>query len=84
MGLPGMTRLPNSSLSFSTRSCRFTLRSRGGLVTVEEVQKAVDIEHFRLKFTHDDPELNGKYRRYVQRMVENAYREARNGKKFEY
>lgn len=55
-----------------------------GMVTVEEVQKAVDVEFLRVKFTHDDKELNGKFRRYVNRMVENAYRDARDGKKFEY
>ena len=55
-----------------------------GLVTIEEVQKAVNVEYMRVKFTHDDPDLNGKYRRYVQRMIENAYRDSRDGKKFEY
>ncbi len=55
-----------------------------GMVTVEEVQKAVDVEFLRVKFTHDDQDLNGKFRRYVTRMVENAYRDARDGKKLEY
>lgn len=55
-----------------------------GLVSVEEVQKAVDVEDLRARFTHDDPDLNGKYRRYVLRMIENAYRDARDGKKLEY
>jgi glyoxylase-like metal-dependent hydrolase (beta-lactamase superfamily II) len=55
-----------------------------GMVTVEEVQKAVNVEPLRLKFTHDDNDLNGKFRRYVGRMVENAYREARDGKRLEY
>jgi hypothetical protein len=55
-----------------------------GMVTVEEVQKVVNVEPLRVKFTHDDKDLNGKFRRYVNRMVENAYRDARDGKKLEY
>ena len=55
-----------------------------GMVTVEEMQKVVDVEALRTKFTHDDKDLNEKFRRYVNRMVENASREARDGRKFEY
>jgi cyclase len=55
-----------------------------GLVTVEEMQKVVNVEPLRLKFTHDDKELNAKFQRYVNRMVDNASREARDGRKFEY
>jgi cyclase len=55
-----------------------------GLVTVEEIQKAVDVESLRVKFTHDDQGLNAKFRRYINRMVENASREARDGRKLEY
>jgi glyoxylase-like metal-dependent hydrolase (beta-lactamase superfamily II) len=55
-----------------------------GLVTVEEIQKAVDVEPLRAKFTHDEKDLDEKFRRYVNRMVENASREARDGRKFEY
>ena len=55
-----------------------------GMVTVEEIQKVVDVEALRVKFTHDDKALNDKFRRYVNRMVENASREARDGRKFEY
>jgi glyoxylase-like metal-dependent hydrolase (beta-lactamase superfamily II) len=55
-----------------------------GMVTVEEIQKAVDVEPLRLKFTHDDKDLNAKFQRYVNRMIENASREARDGRKFEY
>jgi glyoxylase-like metal-dependent hydrolase (beta-lactamase superfamily II) len=57
---------------------------RQGMVTVEEIQKAVSVEPLRLKFTHDDKDLNDKFQRYVSRMVENASREARDGRKFEY
>jgi cyclase len=55
-----------------------------GAVTVEEIQKAVDVEPLRLKFTHDDKALNEKFQRYVKRMIENASIEARDGRKFEY
>jgi glyoxylase-like metal-dependent hydrolase (beta-lactamase superfamily II) len=51
-----------------------------GLVTEEEIKKAVDVESLRVKFSHDDKDLNAKFRRYVGRMVENASREARDGK----
>jgi glyoxylase-like metal-dependent hydrolase (beta-lactamase superfamily II) len=55
-----------------------------GMVTVEEMQKVVNVEPLRVKFTHDDKALNEKFRRYVNRMIENASREARDGRKFEY
>ena len=55
-----------------------------GMVTVEEMQKVVNVEPLRLKFTHDDEELNAKFQKNVNRMVENASREARDGRKFEY
>jgi len=55
-----------------------------GKVTVEEIQKTVDVEPLRLKFTHDDKDLNSKFQKYVNRMVENASREARDGRKLEY
>jgi cyclase len=54
-----------------------------GTVTVEEIQKVVNVEPLRLKFTHDDRALNEKFQRYVSRMIENASREARDGRKFE-
>jgi glyoxylase-like metal-dependent hydrolase (beta-lactamase superfamily II) len=54
-----------------------------GVVTVDEVRNEVNVESLRAKFTHDDPDLNKQFRRYVQRMVENAYQEARDGKKFQ-
>jgi len=57
---------------------------RQGMVTVEEVQKVVNVEHLRVKFTHDDKDLNKQFREYVKGMAENAYREARDGQKFEY
>lgn len=54
-----------------------------GMVTVQEMQKVVNVEPLRLKFTHDDPELNAKFQRYINNMVGNASREARNGREFE-
>ena len=48
------------------------------------VQKAGNVEELRTQFTQDDSKLTAKFRRYVNGMIENAYREARDGKKFEY
>ncbi len=53
---------------------------RRGLVTEAEIQKAVDVEPLRTRFTHDDRDLNAKFRRYVAGMASNAAREARDGK----
>lgn len=53
-------------------------------VSVEEIQKLVDVEYLRVKFTNDDPMLNAKFRRYVKGMTENAAREARDGREFKY
>jgi glyoxylase-like metal-dependent hydrolase (beta-lactamase superfamily II) len=55
-----------------------------GMVTVEEMRKAVNVEPFRMKFTHDDKALNEKFQRFVDRLIESASREARDGRKFEY
>ena len=54
-----------------------------GLLTVEEVQKEVSVEDLRPQFTHNDPDLDKKFRRFAKGMIENAYREARDGRKFE-
>ena len=51
-----------------------------GLITVDEVRNAVDVESLRPGFSQGDPALDEKFRRYVSRMVENAYREARDDK----
>jgi len=55
-----------------------------GMVTTEEIQKQVNVEPFRLKFTHDDKELNAKFQRYIKTLVENESAHARDGRKFEY
>lgn len=56
---------------------------RKGIVKVEDIQKMVNVEPLRLKFTQDDKDLNEKFKRYVNRMIESASREARDGRKFE-
>lgn len=53
-----------------------------GLVTVEEMQKVVNVDALRLKFTHDDKELNAQFQRSVNDMVDRASREARDGRKW--
>ena len=57
---------------------------RGGAVTVEEARKAVNVVSLRARFTHDDPDLNKQFDSYLQGMIENAYREARDGQVFTY
>ena len=54
-----------------------------GVVTVEETRKNVNVEPLRVKFIHDDKALNAKFQRYVNSMIENASREARDGRKFD-
>ena len=68
---------------FETIVSQVNQAAQQGLVTVEEIQKRVNVEPLRLKFTHDDKDLNAKFQRYVGRMIENASREARDGRKFE-
>ena len=51
-----------------------------GLITVDEVKKAVDVETLRAGFTGGDAALDAQFKRYVSRMIENAYREARDDK----
>jgi cyclase len=68
---------------FDAVVAQVTKAAQNGTVTVEAIQKAVDVEYLRVKFTHDDKELNEKFQRYVNRIVENASREARDGRKFE-
>jgi hypothetical protein len=47
------------------------------------VQKEVNVEDLRPHFTHNGPDLDKKFRRFAKGMIENAYREAHDGKKFE-
>jgi glyoxylase-like metal-dependent hydrolase (beta-lactamase superfamily II) len=58
-----------------------------GLVTVEEVQKAVKVDELLAKFVGDDKglkEYEDFLRLDLQLMIENAYREAKDGEKFSY
>lgn len=56
---------------------------QNGVVTVEEMQKVVDVESLRVRFTGDDKDLNDQFRRNVNNLVENASREARDGRRFQ-
>jgi cyclase len=57
--------------------------TQDGMVTVEEMQKVVNVDSFRDRFTHGDKELNEQFRRVVNRIVDNASREARDGRKWD-
>jgi cyclase len=57
---------------------------QNGLVTVDEIQKAVNVEPLRLKFTHDDKALSAAFSSVVNDMVGNASREARDGREWKY
>jgi cyclase len=54
-----------------------------GVVTVEEMQKMVNVESFRPQFAHGDEALNRKFQNLANRLVESASREARDGRKWE-
>ncbi len=54
-----------------------------GLVTVEEIQKVVNVDSFRPQFTHGDKELDQDFQKTVNQMVDSASREARDGRKWE-
>lgn len=69
---------------FESIVAQVTQAEQKGMLTVEEIQKAVNVEPLRLKFTHDDKDLNAQFQRYVNRMIENAAREGRDSRKFEY
>src|SRR5579862_2884040 len=55
-----------------------------GAVTVEDMQKVVNVDSFRLKFTHGDKDLNEQFQTSVNSMVDNASREARDGRKWQF
>jgi glyoxylase-like metal-dependent hydrolase (beta-lactamase superfamily II) len=69
--------LERSLLVSVTRSVREALRN--GAQTLDEVQKSVTADDLRLRFTHDDPDLNARYRDRVRVLVKLAVREARDG-----
>lgn len=41
----------------------------GGVTNVEELQRIVTVEELRRQFTHDDPDLDARYRARVKAMV---------------
>jgi cyclase len=50
-----------------------------GMLSLDEVQAAVTAEELRVKFTHDDSDLDIRYRNRVKELVELAIREQRDG-----
>jgi glyoxylase-like metal-dependent hydrolase (beta-lactamase superfamily II) len=54
-----------------------------GTVTAEEMVKLVNVDAIRGKFPQDDAAFGAQFQRTVNRMVENASKEARDGRKWE-
>jgi glyoxylase-like metal-dependent hydrolase (beta-lactamase superfamily II) len=50
-----------------------------GMVTLDEVQKAVTVDELRERFTHNDKDLDTRFRERVKALVKIAIREARGG-----
>lgn len=50
-----------------------------GMLTLDEVQKAVTVDDLREKFAHNDPDLEARFRQRVRELVEIAIREHRDG-----
>jgi glyoxylase-like metal-dependent hydrolase (beta-lactamase superfamily II) len=50
-----------------------------GAQTLDDVQKTVTAEDLRERFTHDDPDLDARFRDRVKVLVKLAVREARDG-----
>lgn len=50
-----------------------------GMLTLDEVQKAVTADELREKFAHGDPDLEARFRQRVRDLVEIAIREQRDG-----
>jgi len=53
-----------------------------GMINLDEVQKAVTAEELREKFTHNDPDLDARFRARVRSLVKIAVRESRDGQDF--
>jgi glyoxylase-like metal-dependent hydrolase (beta-lactamase superfamily II) len=49
-----------------------------GMLTLDEVQKAVTVDELREKFAHNDPDLEARFRQRVRDLVEIAIREQRD------
>ena len=56
---------------------------RKGMLSLDEVQKTVTVDELRVKFTHDDPDLDARYRNRVKELVALAIREQRDGQGYE-
>jgi glyoxylase-like metal-dependent hydrolase (beta-lactamase superfamily II) len=50
-----------------------------GVISIEEVQAAVNMEEFRAQFIGNDKSLNDDFDQTVKALVKNAYREGRDG-----
>jgi cyclase len=50
-----------------------------GMLSLDEVQQAVTVEELRVKFTHNDSDLDARYRNRVKELVDLAIREQRDG-----
>lgn len=50
-----------------------------GMLTLDEIQKAVTAEELREKFTHNDADIDKRFRSRVNDLVELAIREQRDG-----
>ncbi|PWT88717.1 MAG: hypothetical protein C5B54_10150 [Acidobacteria bacterium] len=53
-----------------------------GMITLDDVQKAVTAENLREQFTHNDPDLETRFRSRVQALTKLEVREARGGQDF--
>jgi cyclase len=53
-----------------------------GKLTLDEVQRSVTAEGLREKFTHDDEDLDRRYRDRVRQLVKLAIREERDGQDY--
>jgi len=52
---------------------------RRGVLTLDEIQRQVTVEELREQFTHNDKDLDARYRDRVKTIVRIAVREARDG-----
>lgn len=50
-----------------------------GMLTLDEVEKAVSVDELRERFAHGDEDLNARFRARVKALVKFAVREARGG-----
>jgi hypothetical protein len=53
------------------------------MLTLDEVAEAVTAEELREAFTHNDPDLDQRFRQRVRDLVKVAIREARDGQDYQ-